>query len=211
MGFTLQTYQQKRPFLFHLTRPENFSRIRELRRLESATQLFTAAGQQTSALHHRTNDTVLTIDGQKVIVRDQAPLYIKNIVFSGEWDVIMLIKEINKRIFFWPGISNGPIAYAHRHFERYKNDEPIALRISFEELVRANPAKQPYFCKYNSGSPRYTSGRASPRGSETFSPGIDCQFSPIEVVEVTFLNTIILPQTTEYASNYAGPWLPVFS
>jgi hypothetical protein len=210
MAFTLQAYQQKRPYLFHLTRLENFSRILRTRQLESASHILNLAGQPNIALLHRANDLIVTIDGQDVIVRDQAPLHIGNVKFTGDWDGDKLIKEINKRIFFWSGSIRGPVANAQRHFDRYKKDKPIVLRIRFDELVQVNPAKQPYFCKYNSGSPRYTNGRASPRGPETFSPGIDCTFAPTEVIEVTFLHSITLPETTESAATYAGPWTPAF-
>ncbi len=210
MAFTLQAYQQKRPYLFHLTRPENFVRIKQTHHLESAAHLLNLAGQSNSGLHHRPSDLTITLDEYLVVVRDQAPFHAGNVDFTGGWNTDRLIKEINRRVFFWSGSLKGPVGNGRRHFERYQNDNPIVIRSRFDELVQVNPTKLAYFCKYNSGSPRSTNGKRSPRGPETFAPGIECMFTPSDVIEVTFLHRVTLPETAEAALHYDGPWTPMF-
>jgi hypothetical protein len=152
----------------------------------------------------------IRLDEYVVIVRDQAPLHIGNIAFAGDWDADRLIKELNRRIFFWSGSLKGPVGNGRRHFKRYQNDHPVIIRSRFDELVQVNPAKMPYFCKYNSGSPRYTNGKPRPRGPDTFAPGIECSFTPSDVIEVTFVNRVTIPETAEVATHYEGPWMPIF-
>src|SRR5205823_4706132 len=122
MAFTLQAYQQKRPYLFHLTRLENFVRIKQTHHLESAAHLLNLAGQSNSGLYHRPGDVSITLDEHVVIVRDQSPLHIGNIAFGGDWNADRLIKELNRRVFFWSGSLKGPVGNGRRHFVRYQND-----------------------------------------------------------------------------------------
>jgi hypothetical protein len=116
------------------------------------------------------------------------------------------IEYLNRRVFFWPGDDAGPIAYGVRHFGRYSREDPIVLRMDFQSLLYANPAANPLFCRYNSGSPRCSNGKKIPRGPNTFVSAHNFIEVPSKVVEVTFETQIVLPPNTEYGTRPAGPW-----
>jgi hypothetical protein len=80
------------------------------------------------------------------------------------------------------------------------------LRIHFQSLVESNPAAEPRFCRYNSGSPRCSYGKKSPRGPQTFVAADQFAERPKRVVEVTFATPITLPPTSQFASALSGPW-----
>jgi hypothetical protein len=116
------------------------------------------------------------------------------------------VESLNRRVFFWPGTASGPISYGIRHFERYQGERPIVLRLLMQSLLASNPASQPLYCRYNSGSPRCSYGTKSSRGANTFVPAGDFAGTPSTVVEVTFQEPITLPADAEYAGRPSGPW-----
>jgi hypothetical protein len=210
MPFTLDQYSQRWPFLYHLAFRHNLERIRSTMRLESAALLLTAAARQGRIRSRRPEKLAITVEGSQVLLRDQAPLHEANIEFTGGWTFEDLLGDLNRRVFFWPGSESGPNDYGVRHYERYAVEEPIMIRIAFDSLLERNPETTPLFCRFNSGSPRYSQGRPSPRGPDTFLPASQCIHSPRKVVEVTFLESVVLPDETELSDHVGGPWTPLF-
>jgi hypothetical protein len=211
MPFSINHYAQLRPFLYHLTAQANQLRIQSLQRLESAALLFVTANRADALRERRRGHLHIPIDGHQIVVRDQAPLHAGNIAFADGWGLPDLIADLNRRVFFWPGTGAKPIEYGMRHFARYEAEEPLIIRVRFVDLLRHNPNQEPMFCRYNSGSPRYNNGRASPRGQDTFQPAERCAYRPSAVVETTFVDSVNLPATTECADSPIGPWRPLFS
>jgi hypothetical protein len=113
---------------------------------------------------------------------------------------------LNARVFFWPGGRVGPIDYGVRHFNRYASSKPAVIRVAFGDVLRANSGATPELCAYNSGAPRCSGGRKSPRGAETFVTAARFPRSPAEVREVTFVGSVALPESTEVADALGGPW-----
>jgi hypothetical protein len=144
-----------------------------------------------------------------IVIRDQAPLYRGNASLPRGFSFEDLIETLNRRIFLWPGNGDRPISYGVRHFNHYQKEQPVMLRFDFESLLRTNPSANPLFCRYNSGSPRCSNGRKSPRGRNTFLSAADFDGTPSHVVEVTFDSEIVLPQDTEFARRLRGPWRPL--
>ena len=83
------------------------------------------------------------------------------------------------------------------------------LRVLLRELLIANPNHIPFFCRYNSGAPRTSRGRKSPRGPETFTLAPRWSAPASRVAEVSFVGTVILPATTEFWDEEAGGWKPL--
>lgn len=206
MPFVLDTFVAARPFLYHLTSAENLVRICELGRLESASALLEQAQRGELLRERRAEHTRISVGGCEVWLRDQAPLHAGNVDFVGGWQLGDLVEALNKLVFFWVGGDSGPSDYGERHFERYRSEEPVLLRVPTAHLLAANKARQPLFCRYNSGSPRYSGGRASPRGPQTFVAHGTFLGGPARVVEVAFEERARLPSTTEYGFAPAGPW-----
>ena len=206
----LERLLELRPYLYHFTARENTGFLQERRSLLCTNLLLGEAGAD-AAPSRRASKRAARISGADVIIRDQAPLYEANIELQGGWSFNDLLHSLDSRVFFWPGSETGPIDYGRRHFQRYESETPLVLRVPFRALLRENPAQVPQLCKFNSGSPRYVNGRPSPRGPETFLPPDAYPFPFGTVVEITFLETVRLPNETERSDHYEGPWARFFT
>ncbi len=211
IGFTLDSYERSRPFLYHLTAPDNVGRLRSLGRLQSTASIRKGSPDRSPRGGRRASSLRLPVGDGEVLIRDQAPLHAANIKFTGDWTMERLLEDLDRRVFFWPGNERGPIDYGKRHFARYEPEGTRVLRVRFASLLSSNPAATPYFSRYNSGSPRYVNGRASPRGPDTFLPADRCPYPPGKVVEVTFLDELLLPEDTELSEHIEGPWVPLLT
>jgi hypothetical protein len=211
MPFTLGDYSKTRPFLYHPAYADNIERIRSTRRLESTASLLAAAGRQADLRTRRRTTLAITISGQRILLRDQAPLNERNIKFTGGWTLGDLVEYLNRHVFFWPSNASGPNDYGVRHYQHYATVNPIMIRVAFDSLSDHNHGQIPFFSKYNSGSPRYYQGRPSPRGPDTFLSADQCTYPPSKVVEVTLLECVVLPDDTELSNHPDGPWTPLFS
>lgn len=207
MPFQLDDLIAAYPFVYHLTARANLARIRETLQLESAAALMENAGRLDLLQTRRVKPVSIEVAGNTIILRDQAPLHAGHIFFEEDWDLAQLIESLNRRVFFWPGSGEAPIAYGARHFNRYAEESTAILRIPLQALVETNADNSPLFCRYNSGSPRTTSGRKSPRGPLTFLPCDQFVDNHRKVVEVTFEGSVVLPaETTEVLLGAETGW-----
>lgn len=200
------SYASARPYLFHLTHRDNLNHIRELARLFPAAVLMERAKQADLIRTLRRGSRQVSVEGRTIVIRDQDKLHRGNTGVPSGYTFEDLIESLNRRIFFWPGASGGPIPYGRRHFERYEQEHPVILRVEFQSVLNANPSASPLYCRYNSGSPRCSDGKKSPRGPNTFLSAIDFHETPSKVVEVTFDTEIMLPPTTQFGAHPSGPW-----
>lgn len=195
-----------RPYMFHLTAAANVERILRMRRLESTASILRRAGRMDVARFRRRDHVSVEIDGERVQLRDQAPLHEGNMALDANWTFGDFVEHLNERVFFWPGGPEGPISYGVRHYERYSDEKPTILRIATEALLANNQDRPPHFCRYNSGSPRCSNGKKSPRTARTFVRGELAEFGVGSVVEVTFVGDVRLPARVEVGSHPGGPW-----
>jgi len=203
---SLEKFVSRWPYAYHLTSRNNFRPIHSSGRLESASSLLIKAGRVDLAREKRSTCMNILVKGVEISLRDQAPLHEKNIAFEDRWQFGDLVEALNGLVFFWTGKASGPNPYGLRHFERYAAESPILLRVDNSELLAANPEVTPLFCGFNSGSPRYSNGAASPRGPRTFLDAREFAGTPRKVVELTFPSDVLLPPTTEYGHSPGGPW-----
>lgn len=210
MPFRLNDLFARFPFAYHLTARANLGRIQRTERLESAAAMIQAANQLNLLSLRRRELREIIVDGETVILRDQAPLHAGHIDFQNGWTFPQLIESLNSRVFFWPGDGGGPIAHGERHFARYEDQGPAILRIPLAALVEANPDRLPLFCHFNSGSPRTVGGRKSPRGPRTFLSCDQFERNHRDVIEVTFEDIVALPMDeTEVQLEPGGTWQPL--
>jgi hypothetical protein len=207
--FDLLGYGRLRPYLYHLTARSNLSRVRDGRTLESAASLAARAHQSALLEVRRPTHVPIVVEGEQVVLRDQAPLHAKNMRLEDGWTFERFIAHLNQRVFFWPGREDGPNDYGWRHFARYESEKPVVVRVRFADLVESNPQVAPLFAKFNSGSPRWSNGEPPYRGSRTFVPAETAPFSASDVVEVTFQGHVFLPADTEVADAPGGDWSPL--
>lgn len=154
----------------------------------------------------RLNYELIKIGEDIVRVRDQAPLHEGNVTLPFRYSFGDFIESLNSRVFFWPGSGDGPISYGIRHFERYRDERPVIIRAPVESVMKANPDAEPQFCAHNSGSPRCSNGKKSPRGPDTFTLAAAFVGVPSKVVEVTFNREISLPDDSQVSCSPKGPW-----
>ena len=210
MPIDLQRFVALRPYLYHLTASENVQRIIRTRILESASSLMAAARDVTHLRRKRREHRVIGVGAERVVIRDQAPLHAGNIQLEDGPSFEDIVQLLNERIFFWPGGPSGPNAYGERYFGRYRDEDPAVLRIRTSDVVADPRNTEPEFCRFNSGSPRWSGGRASPRGPSTFAGPAIATYRPSAVVEVTFVGRVHLPEgSAEYCrlSEWAK-WQP---
>jgi len=191
-----QRYARLRPYLFHNTDASNLAGIRKFHHLysPSAVGVGFRSRRPTNERHYW--------EGQSFVLRDQRPLQFGHVEFEDGWTRDDLLAALADRVFFWPGDSNGPITPARRLARRYP--QSVLLRIDLVDLLCANQGNDPQFCRYNSGGPRTTGGRKSPRGPSTFQSAHEWKSRSCDVVEVCFRNSVILPPTAEVSVD--GNW-----
>jgi len=206
MAFSHEQFQSVRPYLYHLTARTNLPRIRDSRRLVCAASLLAAVGETKFVRQKRSGMHPVVVDGATVCIRDQDPLYRGKMALEAGWSFEDFIELLNRHVFFWAGWAHEPVGAGLRHFDRYRGEHPVVLRARFADMVAANTEAEPLFCKYNSGSPRCSYGSPSPRGLQTFVPAERAFYSPSNVVEVVFRDRVALPNSTEQADSYGGPW-----
>lgn len=206
MAFQLKQFIQLRPYLYHLTSRSNLPLIRSNQTLCSAGVLLTRAGLsgviQTKRLEHLS----IVVEGDRFHIRDQSPLHAGNTMLTDGWTFENLVESLNERVYFWPGTALTPSKYGVRHHGRYTDEDPVIIRVQTERIIELNSDNKPEFCKFNSGSPRCSGGRKSPRGPQTFVRAENAPFSMGRVVEVTFLKSVRLPPAFETSDQPTGPW-----
>ena len=203
----LEHFLTVRPYAYHLTARRNIRGICHHRALLSASNLANGPSEKATLAERR----VGCVEFGSAHIRDQKPLYRGNIEFALGFRFEQLLDLLNSLVFFWPGPrleEKGPIDYGWRHFGRYKSESPIMLRVPTSDLVSEN-GQQALVCRYNSGSPRCSHGRKSPRGPETFLPVDQFPETASKVVEVVFKGKARLPATTEKGDTPSGPWFPL--
>src|SRR5882762_1051942 len=103
MALDLAAFVKTRPFAYHLTSRNNLKSISESQRIDSAAELILKDGRRELLWHRRLEHVVVRVDGRKVWLRDQSPLYEGNLVLTGDWSFEDLLAGLNGRVFFWPG------------------------------------------------------------------------------------------------------------
>lgn len=194
MPMDLEHFVHIRPLLYHLTARANLERIKSSATLQPAADLLGHAGEEALVRTKRAESAVVRVNGSRVHIRDQQPLHEGNIAFATGWQFQDFVKHLNEHVFFWPGTPTGPISYGVRHFQRYHEEDNVVLVVETEEVLKMAGNPPICFCRYNSGSPRWSGGRPSPRGPQTFQRAGVFDGSPSRVVEVVFRGPVKLPQ-----------------
>jgi hypothetical protein len=207
MAFDLDRFASLRPYSYHLTSANNLSSLRACMFLETAAGLAKVTGRPDAVSKPRKEQVLLQARGGAVALQSQSPLHAGNISLEGGWTFEHLVERLNSLVFFWPGGPQGPINYGERHYHSKSWPEsPMVLRVSTSELVRENSSVTPLFCRFNSGSPRWSNGKPSPRGPKTFLPADQFSGSISDVVELTFPGRVRLPKSVEIGDIPLGPW-----
>jgi hypothetical protein len=206
MALDLAAFTRTRPYVYHLTSGANLDSILAGNRIDSAATLIVKDGRTEMLRRRRSTHEIVQVEGRDVWLRDQAPLHAGNLALSGGWSFGDLLEALNTRVFFWPGTEVGPSDYGRRHFGRYVGEAPVLIRVKTAALIAENRDSAAEFCRYNSGSPRYSSGQPSPRGPDTFAAAARFDWSPKHVVEVVFRGAVRLPASLELGADPDGPW-----
>ena len=150
-----------------------------------------------------------SIGHDQVVLTDQRPLTVGNCDFQDEWEVGDLVESVNRRVFFWRGDHNGLLSKDRGHFATYskRGNELVFLRILFKDAVAMTENSVPEYCRFNSGGPRCSGGKKSPRGPKTFVEADHADFTLGRIREVVFRDVFHLPKSTEIChGSWEGAW-----
>jgi len=194
-----------RPTLYHLTNENNLPIILKHGRIYSTNSLI----EMSSNLDYypikrqrRPNHITIDVNGDMISIRDQRPISEKALqkCLTNNWTCADFYEFLNNRVFTWPTLDR-----LHRHYERYKNENPIIIALDTALLFETNP--NPLFSRLNSGATRansYLGGVPPSRGKETFLPAHLYENTITSVAEVTFEHELRLPENIEVMNFDTG-------
>ena len=196
MPFDIARLIRTRPFLYHLTARENVPSIIRDRELRCARLLLEGSDLSHQISARRSEHLRVTNREGRTLIRDQKPLIEKNIAFESGWNLARLVEHINEHVFFWPGGASGPIGPGLNHFERYRSEAPAILRLPTTAITKTGLR----FSRYNSGAPRCSGGKHSPRGGGTYLPATEFSGNASDVIEVVTVHMCALPSGVEVSN-----------
>jgi len=190
---TLDQFTRLRPFVYHLTAADNVQLILGAGCLYSAARVLRVANRTGDVRQVRREKARVQHEGASISLRDQQPLHEKNCALSDLWSFEDLVEHLNDHVYFWPGNESIPISSGLNHFKRYRSENAVVLKVQTTSLLRSNPAAVPLFSRFNSGAPRWSGGKPSPRGPNLFIPVESFNGPAADVVELVFRDEINLP------------------
>jgi hypothetical protein len=204
----INNFKTKRPYLYHLTDRRNYEQIKDCKTLFSTKSLVEMSNvdlRDGLLNRRRPCHTEIKVDGRSIFLRDQRPISLNALskCLTDGWTCGDYIFHLNSRVFFWPTINR-----LVRHFERYKSENPIILKISTGELFSINAEAE--FCRLNSGATRcnsYLGGIPPYRGKQTFQKAEEFDNPISTVAEVTFPDKCAIPPTIAISSDPTGNWI----
>jgi len=211
MAFIEDAFVSLRPYLYHTTSDNNLVGIIGARRLKSAGLLLLESDLYQELEIQRLAYYPVMTDHGHAWLQTQRPLHAGNIDFRDSYSLEDVVGMLNSKVFFWPGSKAGPIDYGTRHLDANKWPSAASmLRVRTIDIFRSAASNPPQFCQYNSGSPRCSKGKKSPRGSNTFSTADYYAKSPGSIKEVVFDDHVDLPVSTEKWDRTIRSWRPIF-
>ncbi len=189
----IHRFLRLRPYCFHYTAASNEASLRARSAIHSASYWLHAAGHGQRCRERRRQSEPVQGPGFSISLRDQAPLHEANILFEGGYAFADVLTLLNRHCFFWPGSADSPIAPGRKFRNRYRSERLSVVRVETAALVDANRDRL-RLCQYNTGAPRWTNGRASPRGPRTLVKLSEFNLTPGAVVEVAFEDVAFLPE-----------------
>lgn len=205
MPFQLDEFIRLRPFLYHVTCRENLQALRMHRCIHTTLSLLDAANRLDLADIRRENYLPLDTPFGRLILKDQRPLIEANVQLAQEWDFAAYVRYLNGFTYFWPGNDDAPIGSGRRLLTHYEPDGPVVLRIPTREFLDVNRALVPEYSAFNSGAPRFHSGRPAKRGPDLFATADQFPRRAAEVVEVGFRGNVMLPAAVTVRDG--GGWI----
>ncbi len=173
-------------WLYHFMCSKKRGIIKRPRVLFSAARSLEAFGMSEEKTRKR-NSPLCFLDGRGL--RDQRPLHEGNIAFAPKFDMPQLLSLISEHVFFWPKFKKN---FAKRYGDNW------LIRCRLADLEKVNPGNPARCCRYNSGAPRCSGGRKSPRGPDLFEPLANVPRR--KVVEIVFRGSVSLPNDCEFFS-----------
>jgi hypothetical protein len=158
VAFSIPQYAELRPTLWHLTHRENLDLIRKSRVLMPADRL--TAVPLAGIRRNR------QIKSGAPVLRDQRPLYENCVELQNGFSFADLLKELNRRVFFWSGWPDRPIRPGRHAINRYSASDVI-IRCPFLQIAKDHV---PYFSCCSSGATRMQHGSMAGGFSEALVP-----------------------------------------
>lgn len=211
MGFRLEEFVTWSPYIYHVTRSANLARLRRTRALMSAGELLRLAGRLDLLCERRAADVVLAIEGETVILRDQARLVLRSLELAEDVSVEDCVEYLNQWVFLWPGELDGPRGRAKALLEADRASDAALLRFRTRDLLVTNPDVVLHFCDRNSGAARHHSGKKAQRNLHMHRRAGLFRGSPSGVVEVAVEKAVLVPESAELSDPRSQRWQPIWA
>lgn len=196
------------PWAYHVTFAANLASIVEWRRLDSASRLMRGAGC-VGERKRRLADRCLPLGEHQVTLRNQSALDPTALALPESECLDEYLTFLNRRVYFWPGTSRGPVADGLRMLDKHRA-RAVLIRVPTRSLVEHNARTPISVSNCNTGASWLARGRKTSRTRE------HVQFLPQfrgdldEVVELSYEDCALLPPTSDCADHLAGPWRPLW-
>ena len=188
MGFALEDLIRSRPFAFHTSHAANVQAIRQSGMLRSTCGLLSGTRHAYLLSTRRPASVLVELSGEQLLVPDNRPLVPRNLALPEGCSLVDWLRELNSRVFFWPGWERGPVKSGRLHFHRYAAEgQAFTIRMSMASLLAANSHRDLWVTRCNSGSARQQHGKPVRRGPETFQRPEAALFRPTAVIELTYV------------------------
>jgi hypothetical protein len=191
---------------YHVTAAANLVSIRQSRVLWPTHTLLKRAKRHYFLRRRRSRDILLRIEGQQILIRNQAPLDPGSLDLGATGTLEKYVAWLNSYVYFWPGTALGPREDGMRMFERTTGTRSIVIRVPTRSLIAANRASPACVATCNTGVAWTEQGIRSRRGPEVFQPIAKFSEQPASIHEICFGGDVRLPESAEYGTNPTGPW-----
>jgi hypothetical protein len=196
---------------YHVTAALNLRSIRRSRILLPAETLFRSLDRRDLLSRRRTRDVRLRLQGQEILVRNQAPLDPESIDLGSTETFEDYVACLNAHVFFWPGTASGPTPDGTRMFLRTEGVTSAMIRVPSRSLLEVNEGSLVHVSTCNTGASWVVAGKKSRRGVDVFQRTECFSESPARIAEISFRGSVSLPDDSECSTGFRGPWRPLFT
>lgn len=194
------------PFCYHVTFASNLASIRKTGVIRPAAELLEAAGVGRPQ-GRRLSERRLRIDGLEVCIRNQRALDPEALQLGEDERLEHFLSYLDRRTYFWPGDTAGPVRDGQRMIDAHGDDLPAAIiRIPTRSLIDANLPRVLCVAAVNTGAAWHGGGRSARQLRSAVVQLADFAGDLRLIVECSFDGAAALPAPTEVAPPALIDW-----
>lgn len=198
-------------YCYHVTAVVNLQSLRRSPILLPAATLFRRMDRSDLLNVRRTHDVGLRLQGQEILVRNQAPLDPDSIDVGSTETLEDYVTCLNAHVFFWPGTASGPTLDGVRMLQRTAGVTSAIIRVPSRSLLEANDRSLIDVSTCNTGASWVVEGKKSRRGLGVFQRAECFADLPSRIAEISFRGPVSLPADSEWSIDFGRQWHSLFA